>query len=245
MSEKQARIKIDMKGKMPVVASLSLSGSELIEWYTSKHAGYIKCKLHPDKLQLFIFGLFNELANYQSQFFLKGSEYLRPFRQTDLALLCGVHESTISRVVRGAQLVYMGENLPAQFLFSGCVKYEKGPDVSVRSLKSEILSIIIDNPKASDALITQILRAEGFRIVRKTVGNYREQMKIPTTYKRLADPTYVSEAIEHLAPTNWLKTLLNLFSNYEAIPRFLHCNTMPVASPCQESLPAFSHGGRG
>lgn len=143
------------------------------------------------------------IVDAQHDFFLHGPEELRPYRMKDAAERMEVHESTVSRAVRGKYLQCTWGVFPLSFFFSGAVRgsgtvrndnesteqgavaaadqnadYEQ-TEVSVTKVKSEIRRLIEQEDKKkpySDQKLTDLLEEMGYDISRRTVAKYREQM---------------------------------------------------------------------
>ena len=116
------------------------------------------------------------LLDYQQDFFMNGGA-CHPLLQKDLAMLLGVHESTISRAIKD-KYIYCDKGF---ILLSDLIP--KGTeDNSVDSIK-ETLKDVIDNEAKkkplSDQKITNLLKDKGIEISRRTVAKYRSELNIP------------------------------------------------------------------
>ena len=121
------------------------------------------------------------LLNYQQDFFENGGN-CHPLMQKDLAMLLGVHESTISRAIKD-KYIYCDKGF---ILLSDLIP--KGTeDTSVDSIKDTIKEVIDNEDKKkplSDQKITNLLKEKGIEISRRTVAKYREQLQILPAAKR-------------------------------------------------------------
>ena len=116
------------------------------------------------------------LLDYQQDFFMNGGA-CHPLLQKDLAMLLGVHESTISRAVKD-KFIYCDKGF---ILLSDLIP--KGTeDNSVDSIKETIKEVINNEDKIkplSDQKITTLLKDNGIEISRRTVAKYRSELNIP------------------------------------------------------------------
>lgn len=116
------------------------------------------------------------LLDYQRDFFMNVGS-CHPLLQKDLAMLLGVHESTISRAVKD-KYIYCDKGF---ILLSDLIP--KGTeDNSVDSIKETIKEVINNEDKIkplSDQKITTLLKDKGIEISRRTVAKYRSELNIP------------------------------------------------------------------
>ncbi|MFN8482788.1 MAG: hypothetical protein U0768_07050 [Anaerolineae bacterium] len=115
------------------------------------------------------------LSREQRLFVLHGPRYLRPLTQTRLAASLGIHESTVSRSVRGklAQLPD-GRIVPLSAFFAS----EEPAKVALHDLiKSETTAL-------SDDSLSQEMARLGFPLSRRTIAKYRAEMGIPAAHGR-------------------------------------------------------------
>lgn len=116
------------------------------------------------------------LLDYQQDFFMNGGA-CHPLLQKDLAMLLGVHESTISRAIKD-KYIYCDKGF---ILLSDLIP--KGTeDNSVDSIKETIKEVIDNEDKnkpLSDQKITNLLKDKGIEISRRTVAKYRSELNIP------------------------------------------------------------------
>lgn len=121
------------------------------------------------------------IVEFQKDFFLKGSEYLKPMRLKDLVDKTGLHESTISRVTSGKYAFTEFGLIELKMLFKKGYETNSGA-LSVDKIKKLLLSIINEEPAEkpySDKEISELLCKKGIQIARRTVTKYREELKIP------------------------------------------------------------------
>ena len=100
-----------------------------------------------------------------------------PLMQKDLAMLLGVHESTISRAIKN-KYIYCDKGF---ILLSNLIP-RGTEDTSVDSIKETIKEVILNEDKnkpLSDQKITNLLKEKGIEISRRTVAKYRSELNIP------------------------------------------------------------------
>jgi RNA polymerase sigma-54 factor len=124
----------------------------------------------------------------QREFFDKGIAFLRPLTLQQVARQIDMHESTVSRVCSGKYVQCPRGVFELKFFFSSGLETEDGEDVSARSAKDVIRTLIEEEDKReplSDQRIAELLHERGLRIARRTVAKYREQLSIlPARFRR-------------------------------------------------------------
>jgi RNA polymerase sigma-54 factor len=128
------------------------------------------------------------ITENQKDFLERGVSALRPMTLKTVADALGIHESTVSRVVRGKYVQTPHGVFELKYFFSGSVKSDRSDDVSARSVRARIADLIKNEDSKrplSDKKIGELLKREGYDVARRTVGKYREEMKIlPSKMRR-------------------------------------------------------------
>jgi len=123
------------------------------------------------------------IVNHQYDFFLEGDErLLKPMILKDIADVTGLDISTISRVANSKFVQTPYGNYMLKYFFSEAMQREDGEEVSTREIKQILLSLIEDEDKKkplTDEKLASILKEKGYKIARRTVAKYREQLNIP------------------------------------------------------------------
>ena len=125
----------------------------------------------------------NYLVTAQMPFFEEGPAHLKPMVLQDVADAVEMHVSTISRVSNGKYMLTPHGVFELKYFFDSKVSTSEGGDVSARSVKEKISSMVADEDKAkplSDQEIADRLGEDGLKIARRTVAKYREQLQIPS-----------------------------------------------------------------
>ena len=124
------------------------------------------------------------LIDFQRTFLETGKD-MKPLRQKDVAQIMEVHESTVSRAVKGKYLQCgRGVYALSDFMPKGM------EEVSSDSVKQMLKKIIQNEDKKkplSDQKLVKKLEEEGVQISRRTVAKYRMQMEIPDASGRKAE----------------------------------------------------------
>jgi len=128
------------------------------------------------------------ILDYQRDFLHHGVQAIKPLTLRQVAVKCGLHESTISRATQGKFLQTPHGLFPFRFFFPAGVPDRSGAGVSVHQVK-QLIHQMIQRESAqaplSDQRIAQILRdKKGLRISRRTVNKYRQELGIPSSVER-------------------------------------------------------------
>ena len=130
----------------------------------------------------------NCIVREQREFFDKGIAFLRPLTLAQVARQIDMHESTVSRVCSGKYVQTPRGVFELKFFFSSGLETDDGEDVSARTAKDIIKTLIDEEDKKdplSDQRIAELLHERGLRIARRTVAKYREQLSIlPARFRR-------------------------------------------------------------
>jgi len=128
------------------------------------------------------------IIKFQSDFFEKGVEYLRPLVLKEVAEDIDMHESTISRVTTNKYVHTSRGVFELKYFFNSAITKTGGEDLASEAVKAKIRDIISgEDPKKpmSDAKIAQKLADDqNIDIARRTVAKYRESMGFLSSSKR-------------------------------------------------------------
>lgn len=126
-----------------------------------------------------------EILRRQEDFFLSGNaSQLKPMILEDIAKTTGYDKSTISRVTNGKYVRTIFGNIALKSLFSESIGDK---DVSSHEVKEFIKRLIEEENKSkplSDDKLEKLLEAKGYKIARRTIAKYREELKIPVARLR-------------------------------------------------------------
>jgi len=127
------------------------------------------------------------IVSRQVNFLEHGDEAMKPMVLRDIAEEIGMHESTISRVTTNKYMHTPRGVFEFKYFFSSHLSSESGEDHSSTSVRAKIRKLIgAENPAKplSDSKITNLLKAEGISVARRTVAKYREAMNISSSSER-------------------------------------------------------------
>lgn len=123
------------------------------------------------------------ILDYQHDYFMDGDESsLRPMVLKDIAEITGFDISTISRVVNSKYIETPFGIYSLKYFFSEGMENADGEEISTRELK-KVLRELVDNedktrPLTDDELV-EMMTARGYKVARRTIAKYRDQLKIP------------------------------------------------------------------
>ncbi len=128
------------------------------------------------------------IVKYQTEYFTKGDETkLRPMILKDIAEKTNLDISTISRVVNSKYIQTHFGIFPLKYFFSEGMQTDSGAEVSTREIKKILQECISNESKKkplTDAKLSAILKEKGYKIARRTIAKYREQLNIPVARMR-------------------------------------------------------------
>ena len=119
--------------------------------------------------------------------FFKHGEGLKPMILKDVAERINMDISTVSRVVNGKYVQTNFGVFELKYFFSEGLETENGEDVSSREVKNVLQDVIQNENKKkplSDQALTEILKEKGYKVARRTVSKYRENLQIPVARLR-------------------------------------------------------------
>ena len=128
------------------------------------------------------------IMEYQEEYFLSGDEkQMKPMILKDIAEKIEMDISTISRVANSKYVdTPYGTKLLKEF-FSESMTTQSGEEISTIEIK-KILETIIENENKrapqTDEKLVKLLQEKGYKIARRTVAKYREQLNIPVARLR-------------------------------------------------------------
>ncbi|CAN7210377.1 RNA polymerase factor sigma-54 [Rossellomorea sp. LjRoot5] len=130
------------------------------------------------------------LAEKQKSFFLEGPSAIQPLTLKQVADEIDVHESTISRAVKGKYMQTPFGIFELKYFFTSAIKSVKLEDseaASARTVKNELQKLIDEEDKKkplSDQKIVNLLLDKGYDVSRRTIAKYRDQMGITSSTMR-------------------------------------------------------------
>ena len=129
-----------------------------------------------------LFQTVNTIVNFQREYFLTGEEInLKPMILKDIAEIINMDISTISRVANSKYIdTPYGIKLLKSY-FSEGMKNKEGDEISTIEIKKILKQIVSEEDKnkpLSDLELSNKLSDKGYKVARRTVSKYREQLEI-------------------------------------------------------------------
>ncbi len=121
------------------------------------------------------------ITRAQAGFFEKGVSALKPLTLQQIADDVSMHESTISRVTRGKYVQTPRGTFELKYFFSSGIRTSDGTEIASKAVRDAMREIISNENKQkpmSDQKVAEELARRGFRISRRAVAKYRDQMGI-------------------------------------------------------------------
>lgn len=135
-----------------------------------------------------LYDILQFIVEEQQAFLAQRTKALKPMRLKDAADVLNLHESTISRAIKGKYVYTPFGMMAIQDFFVKSVG-----NVTASVICDEIAALIQQEPPNapySDQQIVELLHQKEIKISRRTVTKYREMLNIPSSHKRI----YLSEA---------------------------------------------------
>ena len=128
------------------------------------------------------------IMQFQYSYFTTGDErVIRPMILKDISEVTGLDISTISRVANSKFVQTEFGTKRLKDFFSESITTQNGKEVSTLEVKNILKDIIeVENKKKpeSDEKLKELLQDKGYKIARRTVAKYREQLNIPVARLR-------------------------------------------------------------
>ena len=125
----------------------------------------------------------NAIIEFQHDYFIDGDETkLKPMVLKNIAEKTGLDISTISRVVNCKYIQTHFGIYPLKYFFSEGLVNQDGEEISTREIKTIMADKIDEEDKHkpyTDEELVEVLSAQGYKVARRTVAKYREQLGIP------------------------------------------------------------------
>lgn len=174
--------------KISSTSAKSKRAAEAAQYLRSSYdAGKIlkECLAQRQKTMMLII---KTIVRLQSEYFLTADESkIRPMLLRDVAKETGLDESSVSRATKDKYVSTPYGTLSMKKFFSAAAKSngkngETSEDVSKFEIKQTIRKLIDEEDKRkplSDQRLTDMLKAKGYLIERRTVAKYRDELSIP------------------------------------------------------------------
>ncbi|ASB94971.1 RNA polymerase factor sigma-54 [Bacillus subtilis] len=132
--------------------------------------------------------IINELITRQKDFFLKGRSAMKPLTLREVADCLSLHESTVSRAIKGKTIQTPYGLFEMKLFFSAKAEASGEGDASNYAVKMHLEDLINQEdktkPLSDQKLVDLLYEQHGIQISRRTVAKYRDQMNIPSSAAR-------------------------------------------------------------
>lgn len=123
------------------------------------------------------------IVDKQNKFFSDANQVLDPLYQYEVASICELSTSTVSRICKSRYLLFKNRLYP----FSAFFSHRYGEETSGQYISQLVSKLITEEDKQnplSDQEITEILQRDNITLSRRMVSKIRNQMGIPNSYLR-------------------------------------------------------------
>lgn len=131
-----------------------------------------------------------EIVKHQEAFLEEGVSQLKPLTMAEIAEKIEMHETTVSRAVNNKYMQTPRGTYELKYFFTPGYKSAGGGDaVSNKSIKEAIRKLVEqENPAKplSDQAIVKALAEQGFKVARRTITKYRDELHILPSHLRRA-----------------------------------------------------------
>jgi RNA polymerase sigma-54 factor len=121
------------------------------------------------------------IIHRQHGFLEHGDKLLRPMNLRQVAEHLQLHESTISRAVSNKFVKMPSGTYELKYFFTTGIQTEGGEEASSKTIKAQLRELVEREDKScpiSDQRLSELLLRQGFRISRRTVAKYRDELGI-------------------------------------------------------------------
>ncbi|MBT2261441.1 MULTISPECIES: RNA polymerase factor sigma-54 [Bacillus] len=129
-----------------------------------------------------------EIISHQTDFFLTGKHKMKPLTMKRIADILQVHESTVSRTVKGKMVQTPYGLMEMKQFFQAKLEGHSLEEASSYTVKTHIAELIqTENkkkPYSDQQIMTLLQQTFGIRASRRTIAKYREQMNLPSSTLR-------------------------------------------------------------
>jgi len=161
------------------ILSTEVENQELHHYLREKIRQGKQFLTHVDQRQKTLLSVAREIIRRQHAFFQTGE--LTPITMAEVAEKLDLHPTTISRAVAGKYMETPRGLFPWKYFFTTGLEKEDGTAVSNETIKQALQQLIDQENKQhplSDQEIVEQLQAQGISVARRTIANYRDQLKI-------------------------------------------------------------------
>ncbi|UFT98830.1 RNA polymerase factor sigma-54 [Radiobacillus kanasensis] len=156
-----------------------------------KHVMWLNKSIEHRRITLF--NVMKAITYKQMDFFQKGPSHLNPLTLKEIAKICDVHESTVSRATNNKYVQTPFGVYELKHFFSSAIQLSNGLTTSsytIKHIMKELIEREDPTKPMSDQKLTVLLRDRNILVSRRTVAKYREQLGIPSSTNRRRSISY-------------------------------------------------------
>ena len=160
---------------------------EVRSYIKERYASAIQLMKNIEQRKQTILKVCQSVVRRQLDFLEHGIDELKPMMIKEIAEEIGVHPSTVSRAVSNKYAHTPQGVFELRYFFSEAVQGPGGGATPLLILKRRVKKMIEEEDPMhplTDEQITERLQGEGIEVTRRTVAQYSEDMRIPSTHQR-------------------------------------------------------------
>ena len=136
--------------------------------------------------EMILYNTMYAIMNHQHDYFLTGDDTkLKPMILKTIADEVNLDISTISRVSNSKYVQTDFGIIPLKHLFSEAVNKDNVSSKAIKSLLSDLIAKEDKSKPLSDDRLNELLEEKGYKVARRTIAKYREQLGIPVARLRV------------------------------------------------------------
>ena len=136
--------------------------------------------------EMILYNTMYAIMNHQRDYFLTGDDTkLKPMILKTIADEVNLDISTISRVSNSKYVQTDFGIIPLKHLFSEAVNKDNVSSKAIKSLLSDLIAKEDKSKPLSDDRLNELLEEKGYKVARRTIAKYREQLGIPVARLRV------------------------------------------------------------
>jgi RNA polymerase sigma-54 factor len=135
-----------------------------------------------------ILAVTKKIVEKQKRYFHKKTDYLEPMTMKEIADELDVHESTVSRAVRGKYVQTHLGTIELKTFFTSSIDSGTTESLSSDQVKNAIVRLVDaedkNKPLTDMEIVDQLKKNGELNVSRRTVAKYRDQLSIPSSVLR-------------------------------------------------------------
>jgi len=127
------------------------------------------------------------ILEVQMEFMEHGVSRLKPLGMAEIAVRLGIHETTVSRAIANKYIETPQGVYEMKYFFTPGYRGADGELVSNKTVKDLVEQLVADEDIShplSDQQIAEQLKQQGYKVARRTIAKYREELGILPSHQR-------------------------------------------------------------